>query len=317
MNANEGLIMKIGIIGAGRVGCACALAAVVRGSARVIVMVDRTRKRAKAVATDLRYGSPLCPKTTIVDGGYEGLADAALVMIAAGINEKAGGATDRNDPQGRLRLLDKNAEIYRDIVPKIVRAAPRAVLLVVTDPPDPLADVARACAGHDRVLSSGTFLDSLRFRFHLAEHFAVDANQVEAQVIGEHGTSQVFLWSSARIAGITINRLIEERGETADMVRKEIENSVRYANITIIEGNDASQFGIGIVAARIAEMVLRDERAVIPIGSYNDRFGVTLSLPSIVGRGGVVRSFEPEMSSEEQQALALGAANLRKSLGRN
>jgi L-lactate dehydrogenase len=136
-------------------------------------------------------------------------------------------------------------------------------------------------------------------------------------VIGEHGTSQVFLWSSARIARITINRLIEERGETADMVRKEIENSVRYANITIIEGNDASQFGIGIVAARIAEMVLRDERAVIPIGSYNDRFGVTLSLPSIVGRGGVVRSFEPEMSSEEQQALALGAANLRKSLGRN
>ena len=308
--------MKIGIVGAGRVGCACALAAVVRGSARAIVIVDRTRARAKAVATDLRYGTPLCPKTTIVDGDYEELADAALVMITAGINEKAGGATDRSDPQGRLRLLEKNAEIYRDIVPRVVRAAPGAVILVVTDPPDPLADIARDSAGHDRVLSTGTFLDSLRFRVHLAEHFEVDANQVEAQVIGEHGVSEVFLWSSARIAGVPINKLIEERGETLDKVREQIEKSVRYANITIIEGNDASQFGIGIVSARIAEMVLRDERAAIPIGSYHEKFGVTLSLPSVVGRDGVVRTFEPEMSPEEQQALERGAASLRKSESR-
>src|SRR5260221_3562045 len=258
--------MKIGIIGGGRVGCACALAAVTRGSARTIVIVDRTRKRAKAVAVDLRYGTPLCPKTSVVDGDYDDLAGAELVMITAGINEKAGGATDRSDPKGRLRLLDTNAEIYRDIVPQIVRVAPRAVLLVVTDPPDPLADVARTSAGHDRVLSTGTFLDSLRFRVHLAEHFDVDANQVEAQVIGEHGVSQVFLWSSARIAGVPISTLVEQRGETLDSVRKQIEQSVRYANITIIEGNDASQFGIGIVSARIAEMILRDERAVIPIG---------------------------------------------------
>lgn len=308
--------MKIGIVGAGRVGCACALAAVVRGSARAIVIVDRTRARAKAVATDLRYGTPLCPKTTIVDGDYEELADAALVMITAGINEKTGGATDRSDPQGRLRLLEKNAEIYRDIVPRVVRAAPGAVILVVTDPPDPLADIARDSAGHDRVLSTGTFLDSLRFRVHLAEHFEVDANQVEAQVIGEHGVSEVFLWSSARIAGVPINKLIEERGETLDKVREQIEKSVRYANITIIEGNDASQFGIGIVSARIAEMVLRDERAAIPIGSYHEKFGVTLSLPSVVGRDGVVRTFEPEMSPEEQQALERGAASLRKSESR-
>src|SRR6202051_634955 len=107
-SGKTGYVMKIGIIGAGRVGCACALAAVTRGSARTIVILDRTRKRAKAVATDLRYGSPLCPKTTVVDGDYDALADAKLVMITAGINEKSGGATDRSDPQGRLRLLDKN-----------------------------------------------------------------------------------------------------------------------------------------------------------------------------------------------------------------
>src|ERR1700733_3455291 len=273
--------MKIGIVGAGRVGCACALTAVVRGSARTIVIVDRTRKRAEAAATDLRYGAPLCPKTAVVDGDYEDLTNSELVMITAGINEKAGGAIDRSDPKGRLRLFDTNAEIYRDVVPRIVRAAPRAVILVVTDPPDPLADTARTSAGHDRVLSTATFLDSLRFRVHLAEHFDVDANQVEAQVIGEHGVSQVFLWSAARIARPYCRRadrqLIEARGESLDGRRRKIENSVRYANITIIEGNDASQCGIGIVAARITEMVLRDERTVVPIGSFNKNFGVTLS----------------------------------------
>ena len=201
-------------------------------------------------------------------------------------------------------------------MPKIVRAAPRAVILVITDPPDPLADVARISAGHDRVLSTGTFLDSLRFRVHLAEHFDVDANQVEAQVIGEHGVSQVFLWSAARVAGVPVGKLIEERGEALDGVRKQIEENVRYANITIIEGNEASRFGIGIISVRIAEMVLREERAVIPIGSYSHRFGVTLSLPSIVGRGGVIRTFEPEMSREERQALESSAASIRKSESR-
>jgi L-lactate dehydrogenase len=308
--------MKIGIVGAGRVGCACALAAVVRGSARTIVIVDRTRKRAAAVAADIRYGTPLCPKTTVVAGDYADLAEADLIMITAGINEKAGGATDRSDPEGRLRLLDKNADIYRDIVPQIVRVAPLAVVLVVTDPPDPLADVVRTRFGHERVLSTGTFLDTLRFRVQLAEYFDVDANQVEAQVIGEHGVSQVFLWFSACIAGVPISKIIKQRGEEFDSVRRQVEDRVRYANINIIEGNEASQFGIGIVAARIVEIVGRDERAVIPIGSYHDKFGVTLSLPSVVGRRGVVRSFEPEMSPEERQALEISASRLAQSESR-
>jgi L-lactate dehydrogenase len=307
---------KIGIVGVGAVGCACAMSAVNRGSAREIILVDRTRKRAEAVATDMRYGTPLGSKVTIADGDYADLAGAALVMITAGINEKSGGATDRNDPQGRLRLLDKNAEIYREIVPRIVRAAPDAVILVVTDPPDPLADVARACATHERVLSTGTFLDSLRFRVHLARHFGVDAGSVEAQVIGDHGTSQVFLWSAARIAGVPVRKLIEARGEKLADVRSGLEKDVRYANITIIEGNNASQFGIGMVSARIAEMVLRDERAVIPIGSFNRKLGVTLSLPSVVGRAGVTEILEPEMSAEERQGLDKSAETLRGALQR-
>jgi L-lactate dehydrogenase len=166
--------MKLGIVGSGKVGCAIALAAVTRGSAREIVLVNRTRKTAQAVATDIRYGTPLTQKVEIRDGDYDALAGAGVVLITSGVNEKTGGATDRRDPQGRLRLLDKNASIYRDIVPQIVRAAPKAVLVAVTDPPDPLADVARETAGNDRILSTGTFLDSLRFRVHLGKHFGVD-----------------------------------------------------------------------------------------------------------------------------------------------
>ena len=307
---------KIGIIGVGKVGCACALSSVTRGTARDIVLVDRTRKRAEAVATDLRYGTPFTPPVAIGDGDYADLAGSVVVMITSGVNEKTGGATDRSDPQGRLRLLDQNAAIYRDIVPRIVRAAPDAVLLVVTDPPDPLADVARACAGHDRVLSAGTLLDSQRFRVHLARHFGVDATTVEAQVIGDHGTAQVFLWSAARIGGVAVRRLLEERGEDFSAFREKLEKDVRYANITIIEGNNASQFGIGIVSARIAEMVLRDERAVVPIGSFQKKFGVTLSLPSVLGRDGVTEVLMPEMSAEERAGLDKSAETLRNALQR-
>src|ERR1700704_3180710 len=174
--------LKIGVIGAGAVGCACLLATVMRGCAREIVLVNRNRKRAKGVVSDMQYGTVLSPATDVYDGEYADLAGAALVMITAGVNEKAGGATDRNDPAGRLRLLDTNAELYRDIVAKIATAAPQAIILVVTDPPDPLADLARLVAGHERVLSAGTFLDSLRFRFHLARRLKVSPTSVDAQV---------------------------------------------------------------------------------------------------------------------------------------
>jgi L-lactate dehydrogenase len=311
--------MKIGIIGTGAVGCACAMAAVNRGSAAEIVLVNRTRKTAEAVATDLRYGTPLTPKVDITDGDYDALAGSGVVMITSGVNEKTGGATDRSDPKGRLRLLDKNAAIYRDIVPRIVRAALDAVLLIVTDPPDPLADIAREAARSVRVeaqvISTGTLIDSLRFRVHLARHFGVDAGSVEANVIGDHGVSQVFLWSSARIGGVPLETLLKKRGETLKGLREQVEKEVRYANITIIEGHDASQYGIGIVSARIAEMILRDERAVAPVGSLQKDFGVTLSLPSVVGRGGVIDVLPPELSDEERDGLRRSAQNMKDALG--
>jgi L-lactate dehydrogenase len=234
-----------------------------------------------------------------------------LVIINAGINERAGGATDRSDPAGRLKLLEANAKVYRDIVPRSVAVAPQAVILVVTDPPDPLADLTRRLAGHDRVLSSGTFLDTLRFRFHLARRLKVSPAFVEAQVVGEHGTSQVFLWSSARVAGMPAIAALDRHGESSNEFRRQMEDEVRYANITIIEGTGASQLGIGMATARIVEAILRDEQAVMPIGAFNPKYGTTLSLPSVLGRTGVSRVLEPDMSEDELQSLKRSAGRLR------
>ncbi len=304
--------MKVGIIGAGGVGTACLISLVARGTtACKVVVVDKNEALAKGVVADLQYGATLSPTVEIRAGDYADLGDAVLVVITAGINEKAGGATDRSDPAGRLRLLETNAGVYRNIVPRVVTTAPEAVLLVVTDPPDPLAELARQLAGHGRVLSSGTYLDSLRFRLHLARRLKVNPANVEAQVVGEHGTSQVFLWSSARVAGTPIAALLEKEHQPASAFQHDVEQDVRYANITIIEGTGASRLGIGMVTARIAEAILRDEQAVIPIGSYQPKYGVTLSLPSVVGRHGVSQVFEPEMSAEERQALERSAGVLR------
>ena len=310
--------MKVGIVGAGGVGAASLLSLVMRSPpACEIVVLDKNNARAKGVVADLQYGATLSPAVELRDGDYPDLADAVLVIITAGINERAGGATDRGDPAGRLKLLEANANVYRDVVPRIVAVAPQAVILVVTDPPDPLADLARRLAGHERVLSSGTFLDTLRFRFHLAQRLKVSPAFVEAQVVGEHGTSQVFLWSSARVAGMLATAALDRHGESSDEFRRQVEGEVRYANITIIEGTGASQLGIGMATARIVEAILRDEQAVMPVGAFNPKYGTTLSLPSVLGRTGVSRILdEPEMSGAEQHGLQRSADKLRDALAR-
>jgi L-lactate dehydrogenase len=295
--------MKIGIIGAGAVGSACLTAIILRRSAREVVMVNRDRKKARGLVTDVQYGAVLSPATEVRDGDYSDLEGASLVMITAGMNEKGGGATDRNDPAGRLRLLDANVEVYKEIVPRLHAAAPEALVLAVTDPPDPLTDAIRLL-GHERVLSTGTYLDSLRFKFHLARRLSLSPASVDAQILGEHGTSAVFAWSSARLAGKPIRECLSLSSQSWEEFRRDIEQQVRFANIAIIEGIGASQHGIGMVCARITEIVLRDERAVIPIGSYRPQYGVTLSLPSVLGRAGTVQTFEPEMSADERQGTA-------------
>lgn len=207
-------------------------------------------------------------------------------------------------------------KVFEDIVPRIVAAAPQAVILVATDPPEPLVEVTRHLASHERVLGAGTYLDSLRFRVHLAERLEVSPACVDAYVVGEHGTSSVFLWSSARIGGVRVQDMLARRGIAFDEFREAVEHDVRYANITIIEGIGASQYGIGMVAGRVAEVVLRDERSVFPVGSHNARYGITLSLPSVVGRDGVSEVLCPEMSDDETHALERSADTLRSAVAK-
>ena len=163
-----------------------------------------------------------------------------------------------------------------------------------------------------RVLSTGTFLDSLRFRVHLARKLDVNPRAVEALVLGEHGTSAVFLWSCAHVGGLPIMDALGVYSH--GQLREEVEKEVRQANITIIEGTGASQLGIGMVCARIAEIVARDERAVLPIGAFSPEYGATLSLPAVLGRAGIVHTLMPKMTDQERAALRASAEHIRQAL---
>jgi L-lactate dehydrogenase len=317
--------MKVGIIGVGAVGTSCAKAMLLRGSCHEIVLLEKddeaSRKRAEGVALDLSHGGVLCPGATIRDGRYEDLANSDVVVITAGINEKTGKAIDRNDPRGRLLLLEDNTEIYNEIVPQLVRVAPTATILVVTDPPDPLADVARELSvkngGKNLVVSSGTYLDTLRFRLQIARKLDCDPNSVDAMVIGEHGTSQVYVWSSSQIGGESVLSYAARKHAgvadfTVDKFKSEIEANVKFANIKIIEGTGASQHGIGIATARLVEAMLRDEGRIFPVGVFQEEFSLTLSLPVAVGRGWVSKPFVPALSEAETAGLAASAEAIRQ-----
>jgi L-lactate dehydrogenase len=312
--------MKVGIVGIGFVGTACAKAMLLRGSCQRIVLVDVPERESHTygVANDLSHAAVLCPHTEIEVGGYEQLADADVVAVTAGINEQAGGATDPNDPWGRLRLLAPNSGIYRDIVPRLVRAGYEGPIVVVTDPPDPLADVTldivRQMSAGNPVLSTGTFLDSIRFRLQLAKRLDCTAKSVDAMVIGEHGRSQVYVWSSARIGSRLVTDLIADLRINIEKFKDEVQQAVRYANIQIIKGTGASQHGIGTVTARIVEAMLRDEHLVEPIGSFQADFGLTLSFPGRITARGVAGVPRPSLSAQEADGLAAGAALIAKAV---
>ncbi|MBI4547088.1 MAG: lactate dehydrogenase [Ignavibacteriae bacterium] len=326
--------MKVGIIGVGFVGTACAKAMLLRGSCREVVLIDlpKCEQHTRGVCNDLSHGEPLCPATRLTVGGYSDLRDASVVVITAGFNEKKGGATDRKDPWGRQKLLSKssslplgNADVYRDVVPQIVSQSSSVPIVVVTDPPDSLGDVAREEIrkrnAMNPIVSTGTFLDTLRFRIQIAQELGCSARSVDAYVIGEHGKTQVYVWSSVRIGGIPISELIPPKYANAAEFRRVVERAVIDANIDIIDATDASQHGIGIVTTRIVEAILRDERFVAPVGTWHKEFGVTLSLPSVVGKGGVVEVLKrpapsTEDESKEEVSLQASAAYIAEALQR-
>lgn len=319
--------MKVGIVGVGFVGTACAKAMLLRGSCHEIVLVDLLEREphTRGVRNDLSHGEPLCPGTRLTVGKYADLKDASVVIITAGINEKAGGAIDRIDPWGRQRLLPKNAAVYQEIIPQIIAQSADVPIVVVTDPPDSLADVAREevrkSGKKNPIVSAGTFLDTLRFRIQIAQQLNCSARSVDGYVIGEHGKTQVYAWSSVRIGGISIYELIPPRFPDVAEFKRVVEKNVIDANIDIIDATDASQHGIGIVSTRIVEAILRDECLVAPVGTWHKDFGVTLSLPSIIREGGVVEvlkrsSPSTDQESKEEDSLRASAAYLAEALQR-
>jgi L-lactate dehydrogenase len=288
-----------------------------RGSMAELVLVNRNSKVSKAVALDLGYGAPLSASIRIRAGDYSALQGARMVVVAAGVNEAAGGATDRQDPTGRLRLLDQNVRVMQDVIPPLIAAAPEAVVLMATDPPDPLTDVVRALAPGANVFSTGTLLDSLRFRVHLADALGVNPRSVHADVFGEHGKSEVLHWSGAAVAGVPWKHALKQRKLNEASLKKRVDDAVRHANINIIEGIGASQYGIGIVIARLIEAVLRDEKLVVPVGAHHLEHGVSFSLPSVVGAAGIESVFAPPLAADEQDALAASIATLQDALTRS
>lgn len=303
---------RIGIIGAGAVTAATIASLIApTGLDPEIIIVNRTHARAVGLAEDFTYAAAATSRARVRAGHYADLKDADLVIITAGVNEKDGGATDRSDEEGRRVLIPANARAYKDMILQLREVDPTATVLVVTDPPEPLAAVARRLAPEMTILSSGTTIDSLRFRYRIGQELGLPASAVDAVVLGEHGTSAVYAWSTARVAGRRVIDLIEESGWDVAEVQDRIREAVKYSNISIIEGIGASQHGIGAVVAQIAEAIADDSHVIMPVATYREEYDTFVGLPTVLGRGGAVRVLTPEVTAQEQEELEASAAVLR------
>lgn len=308
--------MKIGIVGCGMVGSASAFALVMSGVGREIVLVDLNRARAEAEANDIYHAVPFAHPLTVHHGDYLDLAGAQVVVIAGGVAQKPG--------ETRLQLLQRNADVFRQIVPSVLRSAPKAVLLVVTNPVDIMTHLAASFAAefgvpHARVIGSGTTLDTARFRTLLGRHFDVDPQHVHAYVIGEHGDSEVLAWSQAGIAGLSLDEFAKVHGKPLTSAeRQQIDEQVRRAAYHIIAGKGATYYGIGSAVARIVDVLLHNQRAILSIccriTGVPDCEGVTLALPHLVGGDGALATIPLPLDTSERAGLSRSASILREAL---
>jgi L-lactate dehydrogenase len=308
--------MKVGIVGSGFVGATAAYALVMRGVGREIVLVDKSSARASAEADDIRHAVPFAHPLEIRSGGFEDLAGCRVVVICAGVGQKPG--------ETRLQLLQRNAAVFREVVPSVLKHAPDAVLVVATNPVDVMTHLASRYAADcgvpaSRVLGSGTTLDTARFRSLLGGHCGVDPHHVHAYVIGEHGDSEVLTWSLATVGGMPLEEFARLRKiEFSPSARSEIEKKVRGAAYTIIAGKGATYYGVGAALARIVDAILHDQRAVMTVGVPTpDVFGVrnvTVSLPRLVGGQGILETFPLPLNENETAGLRASARVIRQAL---
>lgn len=308
--------MKVGIVGSGFVGATAGYALVMQGVGREIVFVDKNSARASAEADDIRHAVPFAHPLDITAGDYEDLAGCKVVVLCAGVGQKPG--------ETRLQLLQRNAQIFREVVPAVLKHAPNAVLVVATNPVDVMTHLASKFASAcgippGRVLGSGTALDTARFRSLLGGHCGIDAHHVHAHVIGEHGDSEVLTWSLATVGGMPLEEFTRLRGvDMSESIRKDIDTKVRRAAYTIIGGKNATYYGIGSALARIVRVILHDQRAVMTVGALAaDVVGVpnvTVSLPRLVGGQGVLETFSLPLSDTETTQLRASAQVVRHAL---
>jgi L-lactate dehydrogenase len=313
MLIEESRPVRVAIVGMGNVGSTFAYALLLSGLAAEIVLIDVNRAKAEGEAMDLNHAVPFSHPTRIWAGDYKDCAGAAITVLAAGVGQKPG--------QTRLECLQANTQVWKEIVPKIAGQNPRGILLVATNPVDVLTYAALKLSGLPaaRVLGSGTILDTARFRFLLSQHFGVDASSVHAFIIGEHGDSEVPVWSLANIAGMQLSDYCRATGLPYDgPAMEKIFESTRDAAYQIIRRKGATYYAVAAGLVRIVRSILRHENSVLSVSSLiEDYYGISdvcFSLPTVIDRGGIQRVLRLELDPTETGNLRRSADVLRKTI---
>jgi len=302
---------KIAIIGCGNVGSAFAFALSINGTAREIVLIDKNDNLSRGEAMDLNHGASFIKPVEISYSGYEGCKDADIVVITAGAKQKPG--------QSRIDLVQANAHIFGDIISSITKHTKDAILLVVSNPVDVLTYITLKISGlpSNRVIGSGTVLDSSRLRFLIGKHCNVDARNVHAYIVGEHGDTELPVWSHANIAGMVLKEYCPLCNNKCDY-NKELDSifsQVKNAAYEIINTKGATYYAIALALVRIVEAIIRDENSVLPVSTLiEDYYGINdicLSIPSIVNKTGVKNFLRLKLSDQEQAQLKNSADSLK------
>lgn len=302
----------VGLVGTGHVGVAAAYALFIRGLASELILIDKDARRAEGEAMDLMHGQSLVGSMSVRAGGYADLKKAQLVIISAGVAQRPG--------ESRLALLNRNAEVFREIMSELDRHAPDAILIVATNPVDILTYVAQKLSQRppERIIGTGTLLDTARFRALLGQYYGVDPRSVHAYILGEHGDSEVAVWSQVAIGGQRIlDRMVLDRPFDRKRMQQLFEEA-RQAAYAIIERKGYTNTAIGVVIARLVEAILNDEKSVLPVSvRLNGEYGirdVCLSIPCVIGLQGTEGRVLPELAPDELEGLHRSAEILQHSL---
>ena len=309
-------IRKVVIIGCGFVGAACAFSIMQSGLFSEMILIDSDNARAQGEALDISHGVPFAKPIKIYAGNYDDIKDASIIIVTAGANQKEG--------ETRLDLVKKNISIFKSIIPEIKNRNFNGILLVVSNPVDILTTVAQKLSGlpENKVIGSGTVLDSARLKFELGKHLDVDSRSVHAFIIGEHGDSEIAAWSSANVSGIPLDKFCEMRGHfNHNEATQKIANDVKNSAYEIINKKKATYFGIAMAVKRICEAIVRDEKSILPISTFlhgeYEIEGVSLSMPSIVGKNGFECHVPIQLNDFEIKMLQKSAQTLKNILAKN